>query len=248
MNYELFGSFLAFASALVVADLRRPRLSLALTAVFFVVILSWNPYYATFVAGVGMAQVYVLCGERLPRVRVRWVLLAAFVAFILFGFRGTLEGGKPVGFYAGLAHLPRITGLELQTLLHSLAALLIMGIVMSSPLCRTALGGRFGAWIGRMSFPIYLTHLVVICSAGSLAFVWLSARLPHGPAIGASILATVAITFAVSYPVMLFDQWWVRRVNAVAGRLRPAPAPDAASPPMRVVFPASVQIPSQSAA
>lgn len=249
MSYELFGSFLSFALALVVVDLRRPKVSLALTAILFVIVLSWSPYYAHFVAGVGMAQLYALRGERLPRLRIGWIVGAGLAAFLLFGFRGAIAAGdRPVGFYAALRFLPKITASELQVLLHTVSALLILCLVMSSPFCRRTLGGRLGAWLGRLSFPIYLTHLVVICSVGSLAFVRLSGYMPHAPAVGLSIAATVAVSFAVSYPVMVFDLWWVRQVNALAGRLKHDSASGFVNQPAPAAFPVGLQYPSRSAA
>jgi len=60
----------------------------------------------------------------------------------------------------------------------------------------------------------------VICSFGSHLFLWLSLRLPHPAAVLLTMGGSIAVTLAVSYPLALFDRWWVGRVNAVASLLR----------------------------
>jgi peptidoglycan/LPS O-acetylase OafA/YrhL len=80
-----------------------------------------------------------------------------------------------------------------------------------------------------MSFPVYLTHLVVICSFGSHLFLWLSLRLPHPAAVLLTIGSSMAVTLAVSYPLALFDRWWVGRVNGVAALLRQGRRPEPAA-------------------
>jgi peptidoglycan/LPS O-acetylase OafA/YrhL len=229
MYYELFGSFLAFGLALAVVDLKRPRIAIPLNLVLFAIVLSWNPFFAPFVAGVLLAQAYVVHAGSLPRLRLGWLVAACLAAFLLFGFRGAVEGGRPVGFYVFLKLLPRMSPAELQVLLHSFAAVLIIGIVLSTPSFRRMLGGRLGSWLGRMSFPVYLTHLVVICSFGSHLFLWLSLRLPHAAAVLLTMGGSIAVTLAVSYPLALFDRWWVGRVNAVAALLRQGRGPEPAA-------------------
>jgi peptidoglycan/LPS O-acetylase OafA/YrhL len=248
MSYELFGSFLAFGIALVCVELNRPKISLALTALLYVLLLSWSPIFSMFVAGVGMAQVFTLYQGRFPTVRLQWIVLAAIAAFLMFGFRGTVDGGRAIGFYVGLRSLPRISPVELQTLIHTLAALLIMWLVMSVPTCRSALGGRFGAWAGRMSFPIYLTHLVVICSIGSHGFIWLTARLPHAPAVVLAVALTIVATIVCSYPLAIFDRWWVYWVNTTVASLRQRRPQRGQNEVLALAPPARLELRSESAA
>lgn len=77
----------------------------------------------------------------------------------------------------------------------------------------TRLSGPSAAWLGRLSFPIYLVHVPVLCSAGCAGYLAVQGVLPApGPATIA-ILVTATLTLAVSMPLAQFDAWWTGRLS-----------------------------------
>lgn len=70
-----------------------------------------------------------------------------------------------------------------------------------------------------MSFSVYLIRLFVLCSFTSWACVVRNAEIPS-PAVYLSLYpSTAAIVFALADASMLFDEWWVGKVNASAASL-----------------------------
>jgi peptidoglycan/LPS O-acetylase OafA/YrhL len=106
------------------------------------------------------------------------------------------------------------------------AAILISVIEVFPPI-RHAFSGKFSAFLGNLSFPIYLLHALVICSVGS----WVYLRLGAVPAI----ISVFAVAVPASLPLMMFNNWWMARVNSVTERLlRPSTAPAASATPYKV--------------
>lgn len=219
MYYEFFGSFIALALALIVIELRRPWLGLLLSAGLFILTLYQSRFFAPFVAGVMVAQVYALrdrCRIHLPS---GLACALSLIAIILFGFKSSFAGDS-IGFYVRIKPITGIPLDKIELLLHTVAALLIMFIVMAYDPCRRVLNRRAGLWLGRMSFPIYLTHLLVICTIGSSTFIAINPLLPHSFTITLTLTAVFGVTFAVSFPLAILDGIWVRLINGFVARLQ----------------------------
>jgi peptidoglycan/LPS O-acetylase OafA/YrhL len=66
------------------------------------------------------------------------------------------------------------------------------------------------AWIGELSFPLYLVHVPIISSVGTASLVWLS---PTGIATEAAFAISAACSFAAAIPLLAFNRRWVVVVN-----------------------------------
>jgi peptidoglycan/LPS O-acetylase OafA/YrhL len=109
---------------------------------------------------------------------------------------------------------------QLGVLFHTVAALLIIGLAMAYEPLKRLLSSRAGLWLGQMSFPVYLTHLVVICSVGSYTFTAAKPLLPHSLSIALTLSVVFGVTFIVSYPLAIFDKTWVGFLNKFITDLR----------------------------
>lgn len=99
-----------------------------------------------------------------------------------------------------------------------LASFCVMLVLLGNPSLAERLSGRLALLIGRLSFPLYLVHTLVILSLSSLAYVALAGFGPVTAAIGAFwVTAIGALAFAV--PLMLIDGYWVAALNRVFKRL-----------------------------
>jgi peptidoglycan/LPS O-acetylase OafA/YrhL len=81
------------------------------------------------------------------------------------------------------------------------------------------LSGRSGALLGALSFPIYLTHLPVICSIGAACYLTLYPHFGSAMATAATLATIFLVTFAVSIPLMTLDRWWLRRLRALERKI-----------------------------
>ena len=64
---------------------------------------------------------------------------------------------------------------------------MVTGVVLSGR-WRGLLETRVSQWLGRISFPLYLVHIIVICGPASMLLVWFAGR----GLLGAALVAPVA--------------------------------------------------------
>lgn len=210
MRYEFGGSFIAFGAALALGLFRGVSRYVAACALgVLLIFLNFNgAAYAPFVVGVGLA--YFLPSE------AKWPPPAAYVAvalaIYLFGF-----SGKSLGVYA---FMPESLGGAVSNF-HMLASLLLISAVEHGPRgLRRALSGRVSAFLGALSFPIYLTHVLALCSAGSAALIWANAAGWSGDAArGLAVAVTLALSALTALPLIAFNAHWVGGVNRLVARV-----------------------------
>jgi peptidoglycan/LPS O-acetylase OafA/YrhL len=105
-----------------------------------------------------------------------------------------------------------------------LTALIIVGATAASPRLQQLLSGRWFAFLGRVSFGVYLIHMMVFCSLGCGTYLWLCRDLgwPHMGGcmiaavvtIGGTVMGGWAFYHLVDRPTIalthLFDSWLFR--------------------------------------
>jgi len=221
MHYELFGSFAAYATALVMIFQKSLLRAMAIGTVVILLTATLTGkggvYYAMPVAGVLIARIYV---ERnnvatalnfLNPWRVPIAVGAASLAVVLCGYDGY---SKPVGFYAFMA---RFEWSDTEPLVHGIAAIAILVLVLFCDPLRRSLAGPTAALVGRLSFPIYLAHLPILLGLVSPVHSYLAARFDNAVAAPAAFVLLIALTLAVAYPLAHLDEWWVRKLRDIAG-------------------------------
>jgi peptidoglycan/LPS O-acetylase OafA/YrhL len=204
MRWELLGSILAFALAASIAVRLRGIVRIAMFAVLVVGSTTYSPYLTCFAVGVAGALFHKTFRDhvRLPGI---FAIGMTGCAVIMFSWDIRVS----VGMWAWTAPLGPQARLFVWTLAQTTAAVLSMGIALYNPTARGMLRCRAGALAGRMSFAVYLIHLLVICSFTSwlyLLFVPISMSLLFAVGLFG---ATVVAVFLAAYPLMRFDEWWV---------------------------------------
>ncbi len=152
-----------------------------------------NSYYCAFIFGVLLARVTK------PGTRIRAILAVPLLAAALFllGYTDASDG------VYHLLHLSRIGAVYVLTA----AASLTLGVILSSPELHRLMDNRYMAFVGELSFPLYLVHTLVICSVGSQVFVLTGS-------LAAAALTVVAVSFVSAMPIFWFNRIWVSAVNA----------------------------------
>jgi peptidoglycan/LPS O-acetylase OafA/YrhL len=103
-----------------------------------------------------------------------------------------------------------------RVVFHSAGSVLLLILVLGLAQARTHLRGKIGAYLGVMSFPIYLTHFIIICSLSSWTYLAAKSTLGQGPALTALVfVVTVIGTFISAVPLMFLDQWWLQFLRNV---------------------------------
>lgn len=152
MSIELFGSFLVFAICSLVTHLRMRMWLIAVILLYFV--LSKNIFYISFLCGIAIA----ICYQHRDRPLLRALDPFLPLLFLLAVYYSTtsLRGhGLP---------LPKVPRSDFYTILAAVA--LVFVAAFHAPF-RRFLEKPLSRYLGSISFPIYLTHFLVICSFSS---------------------------------------------------------------------------------
>jgi peptidoglycan/LPS O-acetylase OafA/YrhL len=197
LHIEFFGSFFAFAFAYGLA--RLPRELPVLWCYCLVIGLGAalvNLHYLAFVVGVVLAFAFGK-GFKLP-----WKAgLALFVAgLFLMGYRG------PFGAYflfEPLAQFPRDSVYSLLSIAGSGA---LIAACVGWPALHRSMQGPVSAFLGRISFPLYVVHIPLICSLGAATYVF-------SRSLAVTALAVVPVALLLASVLAVADAQWMRAVN-----------------------------------
>jgi peptidoglycan/LPS O-acetylase OafA/YrhL len=200
MAYEFYGSVMVYALAFLLAT--RPALRTRIVVILGAAVAcgAANPALIPFVAGFALAAFLPQRGFRVPT-----PLGAIATTLALLGC-GYTQGA--LGFYAPLtaiwpAWLP-------IPYLYAAAAALLIATAEGWTGLRRLLSRPWGRICGELSFPFYLVHVPILCSAG--AYAYLATR-----SAPAAIAVTLVLALAVAWALALFSRWWLARLNAAVG-------------------------------
>lgn len=210
MQIEFIGSMAVFAMAVPVRRLRddSPVAAAFLLAALFATLAMAFPLARAFAVGLALAAFIPAGGIPMAR----WAsIVAVVVALYLLGY-----AGAGVGAFAPLDDV----GLDPYETAAIGSALLIL--VSARPGARL-LPVPLSALLGRLSFPIYLVQLPVICSLGAQTLLLCKRTAGANVAAAAATAVSIAASILLAFPLAAFNDWWVKRVNAAA-RTPSAPA------------------------
>ena len=215
MYYEFFGSFMAFVLAGLML-LFGPLSLIPLLIMAAAVLLSGSSaYFLSFILGVAIAAFYSsaqwnnFANWATQRSKLFWLATTCLI-IVLFGYHEALAPTQhPLGLYAPLMPLYRAMPLGTRVLLHGTASAAVLLLVLALPGPKRWLGGSVGALLGRLSFPMYLLQLPVICSAGAALYIWLLPVLGGAFAGFIAVAGSAATTVILALPLMYFESWWL---------------------------------------
>ena len=209
MPIELAGSFFVFA---LLATGKWIRLRVALYLVLggillFVLRRAESVFMFDFLVGVALCDFYVRWENTHEREEISpWLSVSLNIAGIIIGFESATWAASNLRLHTpGYSNLP------------TLASLLIVGGAAFSSHLQNALEHPVISFLGRLSFPLYLFHHAIICSAGCGFYLLLANS--GLPVLTVALLASVfslviAVLFAwgAYYAVELTAIWTGRKV------------------------------------
>ena len=210
MTYELSGSFMIFISAVAAVKFRRLHIISRLIFVVAAFILAGiiSPLFSAFILGAVLSWIYVVKPIQVSP-------LAACIGLLLaFYLAGYSPGSKPYDWLTKIG-----ADIQYGQYVWILASAIAIISVEGCHYLAETLSGRWGRFLGSMSFPIYLVQIVVICSIGSYAYVATTTILPFPfPALCASVVC-VAGTFLAALPLRSFDFWWIPAIGKISSSI-----------------------------
>ena len=214
MRYEFIGSFIAFGLAMTGARASRP-MQACLFATAVLLAGETQPFYVDFVAGAALAAF-------LPARNFRTPLLVIAVSLCLVLYLAGYSS-HAAGCFRWIHH---DLGNPNCLYVYALAAVLAIALVETHEGLHALLSRPIAGWIGRLSFPLYLVHVPVLCSIGCRVYLALAGSDPLAAKL-AAIAATIVVSILVAMPLARFDVWWTSRIGEIARRLE-SPRPSLA--------------------
>lgn len=219
MSVELPGSFLVYAFVLLFGTLRHRYVFYIGGAV--ILLLSSKLFMLDFLVGVALADLFA-ANERLRRpLRIPGPIALAIAAAAFY----VVSTKSVTGTYTfwGMASIPKSGVREL------IGSVLVIGVTGYSRTLQWLLERRAISFLGRISFALYLVHLILICSLASYVYLKLNKRgFGHDWAAGLASLSCIAASFltawgmyhAVDKPVIRAGKWmyemWFKPQRTVA--------------------------------
>jgi len=189
MGAEFNGSFLVFALLAFVPWRWLRRLAALGLGVWCANTPSPGAYLVGFIVGYGLAELLIEI-ERSPALRLRvdraawlgWIFLALAVAGATFKTNRWLDAD----------------GSDFRLQYNATAALAVCGVILARPM-QGLLSNRLSLFLGRISFGLYLTHLLVICSFASGLFLVTLGKMPYWAVVVVTGLPTLGLAILVGF-------------------------------------------------
>jgi peptidoglycan/LPS O-acetylase OafA/YrhL len=180
MPIEMIGSMLLFLLLACRDEFADPRRSMLIIAglVFFLF-----PFIAAFFFGAA------LCEARYSgALQKLWAAIGLIPKLCI-----------AVGLY-GLASLTQYLDIHIGDVINVAIAVCIVAIVLSSKFCQKIFGlSRLSRFLGRLSFPLYLLHYIVIVTLMPLMLLYAAVLSPISAALIAGTTVIVSIAAAVVF-------------------------------------------------
>ena len=215
MSVELPGSLLVYAC---LALFGRVRNRWVVYGIGGWVLASQDSLLFDFLLGVALCDAHL----NAPVVDLRWTVAPLLAAAACLACRRPALGDD---------RLPGVVPTQ------TLAAALVVAVPLLSPTLRRWAELRPLAWLGRISFGLYLVHMLVIASIGSGLYVTLRHGLSHDAAAAVAAVVTLAVSLLGGWglyhvadrPSVQFGRWAVdvlfapRKPDAAPAVRRPGP-------------------------
>lgn len=212
MRYEFTGSFLSFGMALLLLQVRQRWAGVYLIAIALILCHFSDIHFSAFFIGTGIAYL-------LPRERLRlpvWAILALVLAAVYLAG----DTGVRTGAFLPLHYVARAIDPLYVNMLGSALLIIALGGV---DVFRSGPPEHVGRWLGKLSFPLYLVHVPVLCSGGSWALVATAQSYPSPAPEIAAVTVTVYGSLLAAIPLAWVNEAWIGWLNGVAGKAFPAP-------------------------
>ncbi|WP_339271136.1 acyltransferase [Paenibacillus sp. FSL K6-1330] len=190
MTYELFGSFLIFGF-LVLCGRRVIRY-----AAYVLLIYVFNDsYYLGFVLGMLLADLKHSDRDWLSYFNAPWMTFIWITVGIYLGSYPYLD---PEGtIYSILVW--ESDGFEFFAFYHVIGSFLILIALLNSRWLQALFHHKLFAYLGKISFSLYLLHFTIICTLGCHLFLLFSTFLSYGWNVIVTSLITVPVIFGAAH-------------------------------------------------
>jgi len=213
MQIEFVGSIVVFCLAAFLALILSFNFLLASFIIFATWSLSFFPYLFPFICGIHLAA---CCIKYQPKVRKLNAIILIIIGLYLLSY---LISEKDYHWLSYI-YFPSLIQKNLHIIINSFGSILIIFSIMANRSIYDLMDGRLSAYLGKLSFPLYLVHTIIICSLSSYVFIFFNqVGQTHAWILTQTFLITLTASVAVSSLVIYFDEWWLKKINYIVENL-----------------------------
>lgn len=211
MTYELFGSFIIFAFLLLLGKLKIRYIAYPVLIYFFL-----DSYYLGFVLGLMLSDLHHSGRNWLERFNRPWVNLLLVIGGIYAGSFPYVSTNNTV--YSILVW--DAPGFSFFIFYHVIGSFFLILAALHSKWMQAVFSSKPFAYLGKVSFSMYLVHFTIILTFGSYLFMQLSNSLSYGASLAIVIPITLIVIFAVSHLMYRYiDDMTVKLLSTWSSRV-----------------------------
>lgn len=200
MRYELIGSFLVFILLPIMGLIKEWKVkALAYTIVIIFTFHFLNLYFVAFILGMLLSDLQTN-GDLLIKIKS---VVSTSIFLVLGLFFGSYPFIDTTNTIYGFLKFPMldVNGGIASAFYHVLGAFLLMIAILISTRIQNLLSRTTFHFLGKISFSLYLTHFIILCSFSSFLFKYLNS-------VGTTYNLSVFLTVVISIPLMFLISFY----------------------------------------
>ena len=213
MKLEFIGSIAVFLIAAFISLILSFNYLVTASIIFLIWALSVNPYLVPFIAGIFLSAILA---KNKTRVGFYSALAQMIIRVYLLSY---LIPEKDFAWVA-LIQYPSLIANNIRIIINTIASVLIIFSIMTNDFIFNKLNGKLFSFLGKLSFPLYLVHTLVICSISSFSFITMH---HYGYTDELVLIITFLITLLssiiISLPLIYVDSFWLKKINHISIKL-----------------------------
>ncbi len=215
MRYELVGSYIIFALLALFGHVKKRYIVYFLYAAIIAGLAVYiDLYYTAFILGLFLSDLHNNYGG-FPRTSFfRFAVLLLFASGLFFG---SFPYIYPVHTMYGYLLIPvPFVKNNAFVLYHIAGAFLLMWSVLNADSAKKALSRKLFRFLGKLSFSLYLTHFIILCSFSAFLFSCLVTHYSYHASFAATFFLSWTVMLPVSYVIYKYaDSTAIRLGEAV---------------------------------
>jgi peptidoglycan/LPS O-acetylase OafA/YrhL len=213
MKLEFIGSIAVFLIAAFISLILSFNYLITASIIFLIWALSVNPYLVPFIAGIFLSAI-------LAKYKTRIGFYSALSLMIIGVYLLSYLIPEKDFAWVALIQYPSLIANNIRIIINTIASVLIIFSIMTNDFIFNKLNGKLFSFLGKLSFPLYLVHTLVICSISSFSFITMH---QYGYTDELVLIITFLITLLssiiISLPLIYIDSFWLKKINHISGKL-----------------------------
>jgi peptidoglycan/LPS O-acetylase OafA/YrhL len=213
MKLEFIGSIAVFLIAAFISLILSFNYLVTASIIFLIWALSVNPYLVPFIAGIFLSAI-------LAKYKTRVGFYSALALMIIGVYLLSYLIPEKDFAWVALIQYPSLIADNIRIIINTIASVLIIFSIMTNDIIFNKLNGKLFSFLGKLSFPLYLVHTLVICSISSFSFITMHHyEYTDELVLIITFLITLLSSIIISLPLIYVDSFWLKKINHISSKL-----------------------------